>query len=143
MLPVAVCLALLLGIVSAFAQPSGPVKPLPFASVPPAWPTLALNANKAPSCVFWTPPVTGATPEYFCAVIVANTANDPDATLCPAGNCAAGALRAVRVNPATGAITIGAAGPTLSIILGQDPDSVTCTVIPPGFSQPTTTVQCL
>ena len=144
MLRVAVCFALLLGLGSAFAQPSGPVKPLPWASVPPAWPTLALNANKAPSCVFWTPPVTGATPEYFCAVIVADASRDTDTTLCSSGSPCAGALRAVRVNPTTGAITIGAAGPTLSISLGQDPDGVTCTVIPPGFGYPTTTtVQCL
>ncbi|SHG59924.1 hypothetical protein SAMN05444169_3258 [Bradyrhizobium erythrophlei] len=112
--------------------------------VPPAWPILAQNVNKAPSCVFWTPQTTGK-PEYFCAVIVADPSRDLDTSLCPAStspNCAVGALRAVRIDPATGTVTVGPPGPTQSIILQQNPDSVTCAVIPPGFGHPQS-VQCL
>lgn len=144
MIPRAICATLILAMFApfnpGFAQFRG--------GVPPSWPTLALNANKAPSCVFWTPPSSGTagTPEYFCAVIVANTANDADsATICPAGgSCAQGALRAVRIDPRTGAVTLGAAGlASPSVILGEDPDNVTCTIIPPGFGWNVMTVQCL
>jgi hypothetical protein len=118
---------------ASLAQPKNPV-PL----IPPAWPTLAVNANKAPSCVFWIPPVTGANPEYFCAVIVADPSQDEDVN----NRNATAVLLAVRINPATGTLSVGADGKTRSIILFQNPDSVACTVIPPVLGNPRT-VQCL
>jgi hypothetical protein len=122
---------------------AGQAQPSNFRSlVPPAWPTLALNANKAPSCVFWTPPMTGAKPEYFCAVLVADPSQDEDVN----NRNATAVLLAVRIDPATGTVSVGPdnVGPnkTRSIILFQKPDSVTCTVTAPGFGHPLS-VQCL
>ena len=117
----------------SLAQPKNPV-PL----VPPAWPTLAVNANKEPSCVFWTPPVTGAKPEYFCAVIVADPEQDEDTN----NRAATAVLLAVRIDPATGTVSVGPNGLTRSIILSQKPDGIACTVIPPVLGHPRT-VQCL
>ncbi len=99
---------LILGIGLAFAAPiHHPLAPL-------AWPTLRLNSEEPPSCVFGNSLGAGGTPAYFCAMIVKNPSVEP--TL-GNGGLIAGAL----VDPMTGVIT-----PVVPFSVQAQPQAVQC-----------------